>query len=51
MQNTISSTGDSVSDAAGNISNELTDQSKLSGDTIDSLTDSIDGGIQSRRTA
>ncbi|WP_455615195.1 hypothetical protein [Eisenbergiella sp.] len=47
MQNTISSTGDSVSDAAGNISNELTDQSKLSGDTIDSLTDSIDGGIQS----
>lgn len=47
MQNTISSTGDSVSDAADNISNELTDQSKLSGDTIDSLTDSIDGGIQS----
>ena len=25
----------------------MTDQSKLSGDTIDSLTDSIDGGIQS----
>ena len=47
MQNTISTTGDSVSDAADNISNELTDQSKLSGDTIDSLTDSIDGGIQS----
>ena len=30
-----------------NISGELTDQSKASGDTIDSMTDSVDGGIQS----
>ncbi len=47
MYDSISSGEESVGDAAGNISNELTDQSKLSGDTIDELADSVDNGIQS----
>lgn len=47
LQSTLSGTGDSLTDTMSNISGELTDQSKASGDTIDSMTDSIDGGIQS----
>ena len=47
MYDSISSGEESMGDAAGNISNELADQSKLSGETIDELTDSVDNGIQS----
>ena len=47
LQNTLTGTGDSLTNTMSNISGELTDQSKASGDTIDSMTDSVDGGIQS----
>ena len=47
LQSTLTGTGDSLTNTMSNISGELTDQSKASGDTIDSMTDSVDGGIQS----
>ncbi len=47
MQSSLSGTGDSVTDAMSNISGELNEQSKNSGDTIDSMTDTINNGIQS----
>ncbi|MDO4292230.1 MAG: hypothetical protein Q4C65_03265 [Eubacteriales bacterium] len=47
LQEAITGTGDSVTDAMNNISGELTDQSKASGDTVDSMTDTIDSGIRS----
>lgn len=47
LEDTVTGTGESLTNTAGNISGELTDRSKASGDTVDSMTDSIDNGIQS----
>lgn len=47
LESTLSGTGESLTNTASNISGELTDQSRESGDTVDSMTDSIDSGIQS----
>ena len=47
LQDTLLGTGESVTDTASNISGELTQQSQVSGDTIDGLTNSVDAGIQS----
>lgn len=47
LESTLSGTGESLTNTASNISGELTDQSRESGNTIDSMTESIDSGIQS----